>query len=51
MLLVKFLLTLKFVSVKPEFAVVFNVLILLLGNLNIEILLSGFCNFARLLVT
>ena len=48
---VKFLLTVKLVSVVPPFAVVFNVLIVLLGNLNIEILLSGFCNFARLLVT
>jgi hypothetical protein len=31
------LLTLKFVSVAPLFASVFNVLIVVLGNLNIEI--------------
>ena len=35
---VKCLLTLKLVSVRPEFAVVFNVLAVLYGNLNNEIL-------------
>ena len=48
---VKCLLTLKLVSVRPEFAVVFNVLAVLYGNLNNEILFSGFCNFALCFVT
>ena len=47
---VKCRLTLKFVSVKPEFVVVFNVLILLLGNLNIAIFLFEPCNLPRFLI-
>ena len=44
------LLTLKLVSVKPAFEVVFKVLILLYGNLNIEIFLLDPCIFALFLV-
>ena len=44
------LLTLKFVSVAPLFAVVFSVLTVVFGNLNIDIFCSGFCNLALLLV-
>ena len=47
---VKCRLTLKLVSVKPEFVSVFNVLILILGNLNIEIFLLEPCNLPRFLV-
>ena len=45
------LLTLKLVSVAPLFAVVFSVLTVLFGNLNIDILFSGLFNLALLLVT
>ena len=44
------LLTLKFVSVAPLFASVFNVLTVVFGNLNIDMFCSGFCNLALLLV-
>jgi len=47
---VKFLLTLKLVSVASLFAVVFKVLIVTWGKSNIEILFSGFVSFALLTV-
>ena len=49
-MLVNCLLTLKLVSVCPELSVVFKVLTVVYGNLNSNLLFSGFVNFDLLLV-